>query len=81
MIYFDAKLPGLPVEGPTGESSSSLGIHKAHVRRICAGAKLEAAMLDYEEATYRSEDESNVFNFMTIMIIIPYLLYTVLSGV
>ena len=37
-------------------------------------------MLDDREATYRSEDASNFFNFMTVMIIISYILYNVSSG-
>ena len=37
-------------------------------------------MLDEREATYRSEDASNFLNFMTVMIIIPYILYNVSSG-
>ena len=37
-------------------------------------------MLDEREATYRSEDASNFLNFMTVMIIIPYILFNVSSG-
>ena len=40
----------------------------------------KAVMLDEREATYRSEDASNFLNFMTVMIIIPYILYNVSSG-
>ena len=32
----------------------------------------KAVRLDEREATYRSEDASNFFNFMTVMIIISY---------
>ena len=37
-------------------------------------------MLDEREATYRSEDPSNFSNFMTVMIIIAYILYNAASG-
>ena len=37
-------------------------------------------MLDEREATYRSEVSSNFFNFMTVMIIISYILYKLSSG-
>ena len=40
----------------------------------------KAVMLDEREATYRSEDASNFFNFMTVMIIISYILYNVSRG-
>ena len=42
----------------------------------------KGAMLDEREATNRSEfeDPSNFLNFMTVMIIIPYILYNVSSG-
>ena len=40
----------------------------------------KGVMLDKREATYRSEDASNFLNFITVMIIIPYLLYSVSSG-
>ena len=33
-----------------------------------------------KDVTYRSEDASNFFNFMTVMIIISYILYNVSSG-
>ena len=34
----------------------------------------KAVTLDEREAAYRSEDASNFFTFMTVMIIIPYIL-------
>ena len=39
----------------------------------------KAVMLDEREATYRSEDASNFLNFMTVMIIIPYIVSSGLS--
>ena len=40
----------------------------------------KGVMLDEREATYRSEDPSNFSNFMTVMIIIAYILYNASSG-
>ena len=37
-------------------------------------------MLGHKESTHRSEDASNVFTFMTIVIITSYILYTVVCG-
>ena len=37
-------------------------------------------MLDYKETTYVNEAARNVFTFKTIMINVPYILYTLLSG-
>ena len=37
-------------------------------------------MLGRKESTHRSEDASNVFTFMTIVIITSFILYTVVCG-
>ena len=37
-------------------------------------------MLFKGEAAYRREDASNFFTFMTVLIILPYILYNVSSG-
>ena len=40
----------------------------------------KAHKMDNREATCQSENERNFFTFMTVMIIIPYILYNVSSG-
>ena len=61
-------------------------------RNVAGGCKLIFLIFDNQhngredhndnkkDVTYRSEDASNFFNFMTVMIIISYILYNVSSG-